>query len=501
MAKISVVNNDIVQSIPGDIVKGSGQAFGVVPAQANAANLGLLGVWQTATGVGKDGTIGDSVEEVNCAVTVAVNDKLYLSAITPGKATNVAPAYPYLLGVVLSARTVSGVQKATISFRNQGCSINDTYLALLTGVPSTGTVTCLAVSATNDNDRFTIGDGVHTASHFEYQKSVNTYATGSITAVARTQLLNNQTFTINDGANSAVVFEFKATPNVYATGSITAVAKASLLDNQTFTINDGVNTAVVFEFKVTGGYVRTGTDTTVDVSGATDAASVAAIIRTAINGVTTALAVTAGTVVGAVVPLTNDAYGAYNTAITETVVNAGFVCTGMTGGVSFVATGADVTVDVSTATDAASVAAIIRTAINGVTTALAVTAGTVVGAVVPLTNDAYGAYNTAITDTVVNAGFVCTGMSGGAIFTPTSTYTAIPLYSLTDTTATGVAVATAAAIAAAQGNFIIPTPTSGVINITNKAVGTGGNVSTIKTAGGMSVTGMSGGVASAIVGA
>jgi hypothetical protein len=420
MAKISVVNNDIVQSIPGDIVKGSGQAFGVVPAQANAANLGLLGVWQTATGVGKDGTIGDSVEEVNCAVTVAVNDKLYLSAITPGKATNVAPAYPYLLGVVLSARTVSGVQKATISFRNQGCSINDTYLALLTGVPSTGTVTCLAVSATNDNDRFTIGDGVHTASHFEYQKSVNTYATGSITAVARTQLLNNQTFTINDGVNAAVVFEFKATPNVYATGSITAVAKASLLDNQTFTINDGVNTAVVFEFKVTGGYVRTGTDTTVDVSGATDAASVAAIIRTAINGVTTALAVTAGTVVGAVVPLTNDAYGAYNTAIT---------------------------------------------------------------------------------DTVVNAGFVCTGMSGGAIFTPTSTYTAIPLYSLTDTTATGVAVATAAAIAAAQGNFIIPTPTSGVINITNKAVGTGGNVSTIKTAGGMSVTGMSGGVASAIVGA
>jgi len=116
MAQFQAVNNDSVTSVPGDIVKNSGQSYGVLPAIASTGNLALLGVWQTATTVGGSGVVKDDLVEVNCAVTVAIGDKLYLSADTAGKATNVAPANPYFVGVVVSARVVSTVQKATINF-------------------------------------------------------------------------------------------------------------------------------------------------------------------------------------------------------------------------------------------------------------------------------------------------------------------------------------------------------------------------------------------------
>ena len=116
MAQFQAVNNDSVTSVPGDIVKNSGQAYGVLPAIASTGNLALLGVWQTATTVGGSGVVKDDLVEVNCAVTVAIGDKLYLSAVSAGKATNVAPANPYFVGVVVSARVVSTVQKATINF-------------------------------------------------------------------------------------------------------------------------------------------------------------------------------------------------------------------------------------------------------------------------------------------------------------------------------------------------------------------------------------------------
>jgi hypothetical protein len=116
MAQFQAVNNDSVTSVPGDIVKNSGQAYGCVPAIATTGNLALLGVWQTATTVGGSGVVKDDLVEVNCAVSVSVGDKLYLSADTAGKATNVKPANPYFIGLVVSARVVSTVQKATISF-------------------------------------------------------------------------------------------------------------------------------------------------------------------------------------------------------------------------------------------------------------------------------------------------------------------------------------------------------------------------------------------------
>ena len=127
-----------------------------------------------------------------------------------------------------------------------------------------------------------------------------------------------------------------------AAGTITAVAKAALLDNEGFVLNDGLNPAVNFEFKVTGAFQSKAAlpRAVVDVSGATDAASVAVIIAAAINSTASAvqpnpLAITAATPVGAVVSLTNDKSGtAGNVAITETVADAGFLVTGMTLGVA-----------------------------------------------------------------------------------------------------------------------------------------------------------------------
>lgn len=156
----------------------------------------------------------------------------------------------------------------------------------------------------------------------------------------------------------------------------------------------------------------------VDITGATDGPSVAAIAKTAIDGVVGGLAITCGVISTATIPLTNDAYGAYNDAISDTVEDAGFTHTGMTGGSSFTPAGGDVVVcDLTACTDGPSVAAALKASVNGVVGDLAITAGDITDATIALLNDAYGAYNDAIADTVTDGGFTHTGMTGGSKFT------------------------------------------------------------------------------------
>jgi len=116
---------------------------------------------------------------------------------------------------------------------------------------------------------------------------------------------------------------------VAATGSFTSVTGANLNDGETFTISDGIHTPVVFEFDsnstVTPGYVA------VVFTGGDSANAVAITMRTAINGAAN-LDVTAGGS-GTTVSLTNDVKGSQgNVGLAETVANAGFVFTGMSGG-------------------------------------------------------------------------------------------------------------------------------------------------------------------------
>src|SRR5262245_19454641 len=73
-------------------------------------------------------------------------------------------------------------------------------------------------------------------------------------------------------------------PRARAFGTIQDVAKANHVDGETVTIHDGYGSRI-FEYDVTGNGVTAGR-VAVDISGATDAASVGAILVTAINSAT-----------------------------------------------------------------------------------------------------------------------------------------------------------------------------------------------------------------------
>lgn len=115
-----------------------------------------------------------------------------------------------------------------------------------------------------------------------------------------------------------------------ATGTITCVAKASMADTDYCTIGDGTQVARLFEFDTAGDGVTSGR-VQVNISTDTTATEVAARLVTAIN--TTFPTLTAANVAG-VITITHDTPGDVgNVTITENVANAGFLVTGMSGGV------------------------------------------------------------------------------------------------------------------------------------------------------------------------
>jgi len=122
-----------------------------------------------------------------------------------------------------------------------------------------------------------------------------------------------------------------------ATGTIQFIAKANLVDGETFVLDDGANPAVTFWINQSGTYTPSGgyddTNIEVDISGDTTAGEVAITGKAAINGITTGLLITGGTITAAELALENDNFGtAGNQAITETVTDAGFTVSGMSGG-------------------------------------------------------------------------------------------------------------------------------------------------------------------------
>jgi hypothetical protein len=130
---------------------------------------------------------------------------------------------------------------------------------------------------------------------------------------------------------SQILTDITVPAAVAATGTITAVAGANLVDGETFTLNDGVNTPTVFEFDSGGGV--TGANVAVPFTGGDSAATVAASIQSAINGVGSTLLITASSGGGAVTNLTHDRKGTVgNNAITDSVSDVGFTTTGMSGG-------------------------------------------------------------------------------------------------------------------------------------------------------------------------
>jgi hypothetical protein len=119
----NVVNVDTVQPLPGDLVRISTQANGVLLASSsNTTSASLIrGVWIDAPRPGLEGQINSNTElEVNTLELCAVGDSLFLSA-TPGKATKTSPAASVYIGTVYASRSTGGTNyKATISLDKSG---------------------------------------------------------------------------------------------------------------------------------------------------------------------------------------------------------------------------------------------------------------------------------------------------------------------------------------------------------------------------------------------
>ena len=116
-----------------------------------------------------------------------------------------------------------------------------------------------------------------------------------------------------------------------ATGSITAVLGSAFVDGETFTLDDGANPAVIFEFDDDSSVVETATLRAVPFTGAESAADMATLMVTSVRAAPTLdISVFA---VGAILSLIHQSTGvAGNVAITDTVVDGGFVVVGMSEG-------------------------------------------------------------------------------------------------------------------------------------------------------------------------
>lgn len=111
-------------------------------------------------------------------------------------------------------------------------------------------------------------------------------------------------------------------------GSIQEVTKANHVDGETVTISDGT-TSKIFEYDVAGDGVGGG-HVQVDISGATTAADVAAILKTAIDAQGLLLTVTdAG---AGLLNLRLNSTDQTRVSITETVANGGYAVTGFISG-------------------------------------------------------------------------------------------------------------------------------------------------------------------------
>jgi len=193
--------------------------------------------------------------------------------------------------------------------------------------PTTGTTANFTSNITQVQIRV-IGDPTGSGPGFEVAVDVNAAEQNS-TAFVKIQggLSVIDTPTIAVTAGDAVTARIR--PQVG--GTITTVPVANLVDGETFTLDDGTNPASVFEFDILGDGVSVG-NIPVVLSVVASADEVRDAIINAINAAPL-LSITAYNQAAALVGLVHDGgSGGTAVAITDTVVDVGFVVTGMTAG-------------------------------------------------------------------------------------------------------------------------------------------------------------------------
>lgn len=137
---------------------------------------------------------------------------------------------------------------------------------------------------------------------------------------------------INPSTGRALTVDGRAIGQIDCDSAGTGVLPA---DTETVIIDDGSNPAVTFEFDTNASVVETATLKAVDISAAANEDDVKNALITAIQNARASgdLNIIAENGGAGLVNLTNDTPGvAGNVAITDTVVNANFTVTGMTGG-------------------------------------------------------------------------------------------------------------------------------------------------------------------------
>lgn len=136
---------------------------------------------------------------------------------------------------------------------------------------------------------------------------------------------------INPATAQAMEVDGRARGTIDCDSAASAVTPA---DTETFVLDDGTNPAVTFEFDTNASVTETNTLRAVDISAAADEDDVRDAIIAAVNEAPV-LNIQAESGGAGIVDLLNLTGGtAGNVAITETVTNANFVVTGMTGGLA-----------------------------------------------------------------------------------------------------------------------------------------------------------------------
>ena len=238
------------------------------------------------------------------------------------------------------------------------------------------------------------------------------FAKGSVSAVAPAEINNNEKVIINDSLDQKI-FEFQvdgtyiSTPESVATGTFTVGDTPD--DNEWFSLNDGFGNEYFFEFERTGAYIPTPTYVTVDIKASALLTDVVIACVESINSIGPLLidAANASPNVGLTHKRISER-GNQNIGLHPQLVIDGWSTTNMLGGTDEV-----ITIDLSAATTALETAQLLAAGINRSTLRTRADFPTTfpafyINALIP-----GAAPNLPIIDTVVDPGFITTGMVGG----------------------------------------------------------------------------------------
>jgi len=240
-------------------------------------------------------------------------------------------------------------------------------------------------------------------------KVPSTNASGSIITTDPSTLSNNEWFVIDDSVKK-MRFEYKVNPSYIptaespATGSIN-ISSIPTSNNQWFALDDGFGTIQYFEYKIDSSFVANNNYVTIDVSSAALPLDVTILTETAVNNSSIGISAARS---GTVLNLTNDIISTRGNKPILIDGTLGWAIVGMSGGTIDV-----YTIDISSLTTAAQVAAYTSAAINKADLKITADNPGIFNSFRMFNALPGTAGNVPITESITDPNFIITGMSGG----------------------------------------------------------------------------------------